>query len=232
MWNFRKRGSGLAGAPPSRLIRPRSRGTCHAHQPPPPRHARHPRRLGLAHGQRRQRRSPSPHARVRPSLGRMPARLPAHIWRRCRPAGWADGQFRGRPPEHRRRPRGDAGPAAHRPRHCRWLDRHAARPDRPDREAQGLGRHLPPDGAALPGRRACASGPCGGAGAHPLGRRHQGRHPCADRRPRHRPQGGARLPCPLRGRHRPPARRGHRHRHRPVLRDGPRQSLGTRRHRL
>ncbi len=33
-------------------------------------------------------------------------------------AGRADGQFRGRPPEYRRRPRGDAGIAADRPRAC------------------------------------------------------------------------------------------------------------------
>ena len=55
----------------------------------------------------------------RPALGRRPARLPAHLGPRCRAAAGADGQFRGRPPQYRRRPGGDAGPAAHRPRRSR-----------------------------------------------------------------------------------------------------------------
>ena len=49
-------------------------------------------------------------------VGELPARLPAHLRPRCGPAGWPDGQLRGRAPEYRRRPRGDAGAAAHRPR--------------------------------------------------------------------------------------------------------------------
>ena len=38
-----------------------------------------------------------------------------HLRPRCRAAGRPDGQLRGRPSQHRRRPRGDAGTAAHQP---------------------------------------------------------------------------------------------------------------------
>ena len=54
---------------------------------------------------------------LRPAVGHRPARVPAHLRPRRRPAARADGQFRGRPSQHRRRPRGDAGPAAHQRRH-------------------------------------------------------------------------------------------------------------------
>ena len=66
---------------------------------------------------RPQRHPAGPYAR----MGRLHARLPPWPDRRlgtaCRPAGRPDGQLRGRPHEHRRRPGGDAGPAAHRRRH-------------------------------------------------------------------------------------------------------------------
>ena len=69
-----------------------------------------------------------------------------------------DGQFRGRPSQHRRRPRRDAGPAAHRRRDRERRDRAAAGAAGPDRAPEGERRHLPPDGPGLAGRRAFASG--------------------------------------------------------------------------
>ncbi len=80
-----------------------------------------------------------------------PARLSAHLRPRCRAAGRADGQFRGRPHEHRRRPRGDAGPAAHRRRRSPT----AAWPPCPALQEligklKAVGRHLPPDRAWSP----------------------------------------------------------------------------------
>ena len=57
------------------------------------------------------------HADLRPAVGNRSARVPADRRPRGRAAARTDGQFRGRPPQHRRRPRGDAGPAAHRRRH-------------------------------------------------------------------------------------------------------------------
>ena len=72
--------------------------------------------LGWREERGRQRRPPGQDADLRPAVAGLPARLPAHLRPRCRPAGRADGQFRSRPPEYRRRPRGDAGTAAHRRR--------------------------------------------------------------------------------------------------------------------
>ena len=72
--------------------------------------------FGWREDDRRQRRPPGQTPNFDRPLVRLPARLPAHLRPRCRPAGRPDGQLRGRPPEHRRRPRGDAGPAAHRRR--------------------------------------------------------------------------------------------------------------------
>ena len=63
---------------------------------------------------------------------------------RCRAARRADGQLRGRPHEHRRRPRGDAGPAAD--RRGAGRRRAAELPAFRDLvgEAAGVRRHLPP----------------------------------------------------------------------------------------
>ena len=54
-----------------------------------------------------------------------------------------------------------------------------------DREAEGLGRDLPFDGAALPRWGACASEPSGRAGQAALGRWHPSRHSCLHRWARH-----------------------------------------------
>ena len=57
----------------------------------------------------------------------------------------ADGQFRGRPPQHRRRPRRHAGPAAHQRRHRRGeIAQAPALRDLIER-AEEERRHLPPD---------------------------------------------------------------------------------------
>ncbi len=104
------------------------------------------------------------HAEFRPALADLPARVPAHLRPRCRLAGGADGQFRSRPHEYRRRPRRHAGPAAHRQggrrRHARAMPGVAGL----HRQAEGLRRHLPSDGPRLPGRRALAPGPRGRPG--------------------------------------------------------------------
>ena len=83
-----------------------------------------------------QRHPPGAHPQFRPAVGRRAARLPAHLRRGCRAAGRADGQFRGRPPQHRRRPDRDAGPAAHRPRHRRRVAGHRPGHAGPDRRAE------------------------------------------------------------------------------------------------
>ena len=50
---------------------------------------------------------------LRPPVVELPARLAAHLGRGRRPAARPDGQFGGRPPQHRRRPRRQADAAAH-----------------------------------------------------------------------------------------------------------------------
>ena len=138
-----------------------------------------------------------------------------------------DGQFRGRPSQHRRRPRGDAGPAAHRRRHRLGRDREGAGADRPDRQAEAERRHLPPDRPRLARRRAFAPGPRRGAGENPRRRRRADGGACHHRRPRHAAAIGRRGPEAL---HRRAAEVGAgRDRARPLLRDGPRQALGARR---
>ena len=168
-----------------------------------------------------------PDADFRPAVADLPARLPAHLRPRCRPAGRADGQFRGRAPEHRRRPRGDAGAAADRRRRSRT----AASRRQPaligaDRGAEAVGRDLPPDGPRLARRRALATRtmrPRWHASLADAGvpRRACTPSPTAATRRRSRPATTCSDCCA-----RASARRTHRHRHRPLLRDGPRQALG------
>ena len=166
-------------------------------------------------------------AHLRPAVGELPACLPAHLRPRCRAARRADGQFRGRPPEHRRRPRGDAGPAADRRRPLAdGALAKAAGARRPDRRAEGRRRHLPPDG---PGFRRAA---CIRTRTTPwrspavAARTPASRSRCtpsptgATRRRAPAASASARLQAAL------PAGRADRHRLRPLLRDGPRQALG------
>ncbi len=158
-------------------------------------------------------------------MGVRSARIPADRRPRGRAAAGTDGQFRGRPPQHRRRPRGDAGPAAHRRRHRVGRDQDGAGADRPDRRAETERRHLPSDRPRVARRRALAPGPRRGAGENPRrgGRADGGA--CHHRRPRHAAAIGRRRPEAL---HRRAAEVGSgRDRARPLLRDGPRQALGA-----
>ena len=102
-----------------------------------------------------------------PSFDRLwaswPARAPAHVGQGRRPAARADGQFRGRTSQHRRRPRGDAGPAAHQRRHRQSGEIEKAPALRPDRAPEEERRHLPSDGPGLARRRAFAPGSRRGA---------------------------------------------------------------------
>ena len=85
----------------------------------PPGRPRRAGRLGRRPAGSGQRHEPGRHAGLRPAAGRVPARRP----RRVRPGGGTaagpDGQLRGRPPQHRRRPRRLPGPHAHQPARSR-----------------------------------------------------------------------------------------------------------------
>ena len=115
------------------------------------RHAGDPGRLGLARGRHADNAVRlAQHADLRPRSG-PPARTPS-----CAPpgcdVGLPDGQMGNSEvghTEYRRRPRGDAGAAAHRPR-GRATAALAALPGAvdADRSAAGSRRHLPPDGPA------------------------------------------------------------------------------------
>ena len=196
----------------------------HAPLPPTPHHAHHPGRLGLAGGWRRQRGAAGADAELRPAVGAGAARLPADLRRGCRAAGRPDGQFRGRPPQHRRRPGRDAGPAAHRPCDRERVARGGPGDARADRRAAQIGRRLPPARPGFHRRRARASGSRGCPGPHRRCRRHPGAHPRLHRRARRPATLRRRILCRVRG---GAARwRRNRHRVRALLRDGPRQPVG------
>ena len=184
-------------------------------------------RLGLARGPGGQRHPPGQDADFRPAMANRPARLSAHVRQKRRPAGRPDGQFGGRPSQYRRRPRGDAGPAAHRRSHQKRRDRARAGARGFHQEAQSERRHLPFAWPRLARWRARASGPRCGAGEDSHRRRRAGAGARVDRRPRHAPA---------------IFRRGHQaldrgaaeisrdcHRVRTLLRHGSRQALGPRR---
>ena len=156
------------------------------------------------------------------------ARLPAHLGPRRRPAARADGQFRGRPSQHRRRPRGDAGPAAHRRR-----DR--ARRDRQRARADGLIERL----KARPAAPATSSGLVSPGGVHS----HQDHAAALAQNPRATPACRRVVHAFTDGRDTPPRSARRRYRaaargaaavgadrdgQRPLLRHGPRQALGAR----
>ena len=144
--------------------------------------------------------------------------------RRCRPAGWPDGQFRGRPSQYRGRPRGHAGL----PRIAEAIadgdDRARAGAGGSDRKAQGERRHLHLIGLVSPG------------GVHS----HQDHAVALAKflpKPATRPWCTRSLTAAIRRRTRrrrikrswPRCRNAHRHGLRPLLRDGSRQALGPRR---
>ena len=126
--------------------------------------AGHTGRLGLAGGGGRQCRAAGRHADLRPAVGDLSACLPAHLRPRRRPAAGANGQLRSRASEHRRRPPGHAGPAAHQRCHRGRQHQRNAGAGRPDRAPAPDRRHVPPDGAGISGWCAFASGPRRGAG--------------------------------------------------------------------
>ena len=176
---------------------------------------------------RRQRRPAGAHAHVRSPVGELSARLPAHVGRGRRLAAWTDGQFRGRPSQYRRGPAGDAGSAAHQPRDRARRDRQHARAARPDRTAAGK-----------PAAPAISSGwhrPAACIRIRITPRRSRQFSPQADRAHRRarlyrRPRYAAAIG---QGRYRAPAQGAaavgsDRDGQRPLLRHGPRQTLGTR----
>ena len=167
-----------------------------------------------------------------PELGRLHARLPARADRRlrapCRPARRPDGQFRGRPHEHRRRPGGDAGPAAHRRRRS---PRASSAPTRRctsfigKLKASGGGCHLmgllSPGGVHSHQDHMPALARILDAAGVPVAI-----HAFLDGRDTP-PTSARRLRRGLRRAHRRPRGAADRHRRRPLLRDGPRQALGA-----
>jgi len=182
--------------------------------------------LGLARGGGRQRHPPGAHSHLRSLVGELPPRLLAYVGRGRRPAVGADGQFRGRTSQHRRRPPRAAGFAAHQ-RGDRWRrDRTGACTQAPDRTPAADRRHLPPSGVGVAGRCAFASGSCRGARKHSRRGLRADAPPCLYRRPRYAAAIGGGGHCP------PPggaaARRSDRDGQRPVLRHGSRQALGPR----
>ena len=180
---------------------------------------------GLSPAREAQRRRARRHAELRPDLGDLPARAAGRARARRRPARGADGQLRGRPHQHRRRPGGLDGPAAHRQRHRRRQLRRRTPRSRPSSRRSGRARArrtspgsprraaCTPTSARSPPRRAAIAA----AGVHGRGARlpRRPRRSAAERRrPDRRARGGA-----ARG-------RAHRHGQRPLLRHGPRQALG------
>ena len=160
-----------------------------------------PGRLGRRPAGPGQRREPRPHAGLRPAAGGVPARRA----RRVRPgrgtAAGPDGQLRGRPPQHRRRPRRLPGPHAHQPRDRGRQLLREPRPAPGVRQGRGPRQPAAPHGPGLRRRRAQRHGPPRGlprAGRTREGPRRRGarlprrpRHAAAERQglPRHDPGG-------------------------------------------
>ncbi len=181
------------------------------------------------------RRMPSPRPGCRRGGGLLAelAALPAgRLGAGRRAARGPDGQQRGGPPEHRCRPAGAPGPAAHRCRHRRWLvlrqpgprgscpDRRPARPSTASGQPHRSGRC--PRQRPAPGRHRRA-GPA-------RGRPRRG-GPRAARRAGHAAAVGGPASWPTWRRVSPPRTRRARDRdhRRPLLRHGPRPALGARR---
>ncbi len=168
--------------------------------PPAPARLVHPRRLGGARRWRGQRDRAGPH----PGLGRADTALAACDARRqralCRAARRADGQFRGRPYQSRRRPGRHAGFAAHRPGDRRRVAGQAPGASRVHRQGEGERRRGACHRAVVAGRRAFAPGSDRGAGRDARRRRRSGRGARAARRARHAAEIGARLSEEIPGR--------------------------------
>ena len=203
-------------------------------------HARSPRLAlvildgwGLAPSPARATRSAGRDAGLRLALGALPAHPALRRGPRRRPARRPDGQLRGRPPQPRRRARSSSrtSPASTTPsptaassrtRPC-WRPASGAR-DSPRGRLHLLG--LVSDGGVHSGWEHIEA--CDRAGR--AGGRSRCRLPCLHRRARH---AAARRPrVPGRARALAAPGRPHRHRQRPLLRDGPRQPLGAHQARL
>ena len=191
-----------------------------------------PRRLGPSRGTRRQRHRAGRAAELAPAAGRVPAHPGPHRGPLRRPAGRADGQFRSRPHEHRRRPHRLPGPD---PRRCRDRGRQFLRQCR---TAGGLRRRPRRPAAPCMCSACCRPAACTATRAHifamiELAARAAAcrASPCmpsstAATRRRARPKPACarcRQACDARG------QRAHRHDQRPLLRDGSRPALGSRR---
>ena len=189
-----------------------------------------PRRLRLARGRPRTTPSASPACPTSPTVADLPARLPAHLRPRRRPAGRPDGQLRGRPHEHRRRPRratrnwrASATPSPD----GSLAKRRAARTTSSTNCSQSE-RHLPPARAwSLPVAciRTRTTPPRWRNILHDAGVPTV-LHAFTDGRDTPPRSGGDDDGAPARG---AAKGRADRHRHRPLFRHGPRQALGPRR---
>ena len=129
--------------------------------------------------------SARPRRRRSTGCGSRAARLPAHLGQGRRPARRPDGQFRSRPSQYRRRPRGHAGSAAHRRRHRQRRHQARAGAGRSDRETQKQRRHLSSHRPGFARRRAFASGSRRGAGEDSRRRRRADAGSRVHRRPRY-----------------------------------------------
>ena len=124
------------------------------------------------------------HAELRPDLGELPACAARRARAGRRAARGADGQLRGRPHEHRRRPRRLDGPAADRQRHRRRQLRRQRGARGLRRGGQGERRHRARRRARLARRRARAPAPHRRGGGGDRGGGGAGRGPRLPRRPR------------------------------------------------
>jgi hypothetical protein len=159
---------------------------------------------------------------------RVPEHADRHPRPACRLARRADGQFRSRTHEHRRRPRRVSGTHAHRPGRPRRQFRPQPRAGAGVRRREGERRHLARVRPDVAGRRAFARRPrvrlprrrsrC---------RRECHRRACVHRWPRYAAEECGRVAAEARRQVCGPVRRAHRHRDRSLLRDGPRQPLGA-----
>ena len=223
-----------AGSQPGRRLPDFRTRLIHVRCHPPraaSRRARDSRRLRLPRSHARQRHR----AREEAALGRAHRDVPAHVDRRLRvrrrPAARTDGQFRGRAPQHRRRPRRLPGLHANRPR-----DR-----NRRVRAQSGAARRR--RRAPAPAARRCTCSVSlspGGVHSHErqiaamvelAAARRRAAHPRArvPRRPRYAAAKRGRVARAAGRRVRAPSGRAHRFDRRPLLRDGSRPALGARR---
>ena len=193
-----------------------------------------PGRLGPSRGGGgRQCPGPGRPAELAAAAGRLPAHPGAHRGPPRRPAGGPDGQFRGRPHEHRRRAHRLPGPDPGGRRHRGRQFQHQPRVAGGVRRRRRGGRHPAPVRPALAGRRAQPPGaPVRHARAGGRAGRAGRGGACLPGRARYPAAFGRGEPAQAAGAVREGEGRPHRHRQRPLLRHGSRQALGPCRARL